>query len=77
MPSRLNALNRSLFIGDNLPFLLRINSDSVDLIYLDPPRNSGRLLVAAENTAAHGFEHDDVWTAADIDYGWLGNVLHT
>ena len=77
MPPRLNVENRYLFVGDNLPFLLGINSNCVDLIYLDPPRNSGRLLEAAENTDAAGFEYDDAWTANDIDYAWLDNVLHT
>ena len=76
MPPRLNVENRYLFVGDNLPFLLGINSNSVDLIYLDPPRNSGRLLEAAENTDAAGFEYDDTWTAEDMNPDWLEDIQY-
>ena len=37
-----NVKNRTLFTGDNLDVMCGINSDSVDLIYLDPPFNSNR-----------------------------------
>ena len=40
MPT-LNVANRTLFIGDNLPILRGINSESVDLIATDPPFNKG------------------------------------
>jgi 16S rRNA G966 N2-methylase RsmD len=33
----------TLFTGDNLYFLCGLNSQSVDLIYLDPPFNSKRI----------------------------------
>ena len=36
-----DSLNRTLFIGDNLPILRGIDSDSVDLIATDPPFNKG------------------------------------
>jgi len=32
----------TLYYGDNLPILRRLPSESVDLIYLDPPFNSAR-----------------------------------
>ena len=32
--------NRTIYIGDNLPRLRGIDSETVDLIYLDPPFNS-------------------------------------
>ena len=32
-----NSKNRTIFCGDNLDILRGINSESVDLIYLDPP----------------------------------------
>ena len=38
----LNAANRTLLRGDNLPFLRGLNSDSVDLIATDPPFNKNR-----------------------------------
>ena len=33
--------NRTIFIRDNLEVMRGMNSESVDLIYLDPPFNSG------------------------------------
>ena len=36
----MNLRNRTIYIGDNLPRLRGIDSESVDLIYLDPPFNS-------------------------------------
>ena len=36
----MNLRNRTIYIGDNLPRLQGIDSESVDLIYLDPPFNS-------------------------------------
>jgi len=33
-------VNRTLWTGDNLPIMRGMNSESVDLIYLDPPFNS-------------------------------------
>ncbi len=38
----LNIANRTMFTGDNLDIMRGINSESVDLIYLDPPFNSNR-----------------------------------
>ena len=32
-----DALNRTVFISDNLPFLQALDSESVDLIIIDPP----------------------------------------
>ena len=36
----MNLRNRTIYIGDNLPRLKGIDSETVDLIYLDPPFNS-------------------------------------
>ena len=35
-----NWANRTIWTGDNLEIMRGMNSDSVDLIYLDPPFNS-------------------------------------
>ena len=37
-----NVNPKTIFTGDNLPIMRGINSESVDLIYLDPPFNSKR-----------------------------------
>ena len=36
-PERFNAVNRGVYISDNLPFLKSLNSDSIDLVIIDPP----------------------------------------
>ena len=33
----LNAVNRGVYISDNLPFLQSLNDECVDLICIDPP----------------------------------------
>ena len=35
-----NWADKTIFTGDNLPIMRGMNSESVDLIYLDPPFNS-------------------------------------
>ena len=37
-----NFTNRTLWTGDNLDILRGLNSETVDLIYLDPPFNSNQ-----------------------------------
>ena len=39
MPSACNVPSPTIFTGDNLDILRGINSEWVDLIYLDPPFN--------------------------------------
>ena len=44
-----NRENQTIWIGDNLDIMRGMNSESVDLVYLDPPFNSQktmRLLLA-------------------------------
>ena len=53
MVDKMNVANRTLFIGDNLEILRGINSESVDLIYLDPPRFTED---ASEETRQEGAE---------------------
>ena len=57
---------RSLYTGDNLPILRGLNSDSVDLVYLDPPFNSNRNYAAPIGSAAEGAAFKDVWTLDDV-----------
>ena len=33
---------REFYTGDNLPIMRGMNSESADLVYLDPPFNTGR-----------------------------------
>ena len=74
MAGRTNVPNRTLFIGDNLDALRGINASSVDLIYLDPPGNTGRTYSATEHAKARGVTFDDVWTPENVDGEWLSVI---
>ena len=41
MPDR-NFVDKTIWTGDNLDILRGLNSDSFDLIYLEPPFNSNQ-----------------------------------
>ena len=49
-----NFVNRTLWTGDNLDILRGLNSDIVDLIYLDPPFNSNKTYAAPVGSKAAG-----------------------
>ena len=61
----------TLFTGDNLYILGGINSESVDLIYLDPPFNSKRTYSASIGSRAAGSSFKDMWTWNDVDEAYL------
>ena len=70
----LNVKNRTIFEGDNLEILRGVNSDSVDLIYLDPPFNSNRNYSAPIGSEAAGAAFKDTWTLSDVDNAWVGEI---
>lgn len=70
----MNVKNRTLFTGDNLPILRGMESDSVDLIYLDPPFNSNRHYSAPIGSQAAGAAFKDAWTFEDTDAAWWGQL---
>ena len=74
MPSACNVPSRTIFTGDNLDILRGINSQCIDLIYLDPPFNSNRTCAAPLDSEARGAEFDDVWTLDDIKEEWVDEI---
>ena len=66
-----NWANETMWTGDNLPIMRGMNSESVDLIYLDPPFNSKANYAAPVGSKAAGAEFKDTWTLRDIDVAWL------
>ena len=66
-----NWKNHTIWTGDNLPILRGLNSESVDLIYLDPPFNSNRDYAAPIGSKAAGAAFKDTWTLDDVDRLWL------
>ena len=63
----MNVKNRTIFENDNLHVLRRLDTDSIDLIYLDPPFNSNRTFAAPIGTEAAGAAFKDFWTLDDLD----------
>lgn len=70
----LNVKNRTLFIADNLDILRGINSETIDLIYLDPPFNTNKKFKAPIGSPAEGAEFKDIWTDEDVKYEWHGDI---
>lgn len=69
-----NWQNRTMWTGDNLDIMRGMNSDSVDLIYLDPPFNSNRTYSAPIGSEAAGAAFKDAWTLDDVDLAWHGEI---
>ena len=69
-----NWVNRTLWTGDNLDIMRGMNSESVDLIYLDPPFNSNKTYSAPIGSKAAGAAFKDTWTLSDVDVAWHGEI---
>ncbi|GHT65740.1 hypothetical protein FACS189452_00410 [Bacteroidia bacterium] len=61
----------TLYTNDNLFILNGLNSDLVDLIYLDPPFNSKRVYSAPIGSKAAGSSFKDMWTWQDVNEAYL------
>ena len=70
-----NWQNRTLFHGDNLPFLRAMNSESVDLIATDPPFNKNRDFHATPDKLETGAKFQDRWSwERDVQPEWLERI---
>ena len=70
-----NFLNRTLFHGDNLPFLRGLNSESVHMIATDPPFNKGRDFHATPDSLASGAKFQDRWSwKDDVEGDWVDQI---
>ncbi len=70
-----NFANRTLFHGDNLPFLRGLNSATVDLIATDPPFNKGRDFHATPDSLAAGARFQDRWSwERDVHQDWVDQL---
>ena len=69
----------TLYTNDNLYVLRRLDSESVDLIYLDPPFNSKRIYenpIGADKKVIASFK--DIWTwDEDVDKAYLAELAKT
>ena len=71
-----NFASRTIWTGDNLDIMRGMNSDSVDLIYLDPPFNSNADYAAPIGSKAAGAEFKDTWGLDDVKLIWHGEIQH-
>lgn len=69
-----NWANQTMWTADNIYILRGMNSESVDLIYLDPPFNSKTNYAAPIGSKAAGAAFKDTWSLSDIDAEWI-NLL--
>ena len=69
-----NFANRTIWTGDNLDIMRGLNSESVDLIYLDPPFNSNQDYAAPVGSKAAGAAFKDTWALSDLDVAWAGYI---
>ena len=66
--------NRSLFLGDNLPYLRALKSDSIHLIATDPPFNKNRDFYTSNNKSGRtGFRDKWSWQR-DVQPAWLDHI---
>ena len=65
---------QTIFTGDNLDIMHGMESESVDLIYIDPPFNSNRNYSAPIGSKAAGAAFKDTWTLSDTDDAWWGEI---
>ena len=63
--------SKTIFTGDCLGVMRGFDSDSIDLIYLDPPFNSNANYAAPIGSKAAGAEFKDTWNLSEIDLEWV------
>ena len=74
MTKNSTALNRTLFLEDNLPVLRGLDSESIDLIATDPPFNKGVRAFEGTTKAGVDVEYKDVWHWGDVQEQWAADV---
>ena len=68
--------NNTIFHGDNLPILKSMDSESIDLVYMDPPFNTG------QNFAGEAGGYSDIFTRSEDvrippEVDWLSDAIDT
>ena len=63
--------NRTIFCRDNLEVLRGIDSNTVDLIYLDPPFNKKKQFTSPIGSSAEGASFKDYWGLEDVKSAWI------
>ena len=69
-----NVPNRTIFCKDNIEVLPGINTESVDLVYLDPPFNKNKVFTAPIGTTAEGASFTDIFREEDVKQEWVTSI---
>ena len=69
-----NIANRTIFCHDNLAVMRGLDSESIDLIYLDPPFNKKKTFTAPVGSSAKGASFSDIFRKEDIKEEWLQEI---
>ena len=69
-----NWSDKTIWTGDCLDIMRGMNSESVDLIYLDPPFNSNANYAAPIGSQAAGAAFKDTWSLSDVDAEWINLI---
>ena len=73
--NELNVANRTLFHGDNPPFLRGIKSGTINLIATAPTFNKNKDFHATPDSLAAGAKFEDRWSCRDDLHGdWLVSI---
>ena len=72
--SNLNVANRTIFCKDNLDIMRGINSNCIDLIYLDPPFNKKKEFTAPMGSSAEGASFRDWFMEKDVKDEWIETI---
>ena len=73
MPEQ-NFKDATLWNADNLDVMRGMNSETVDLVYLDPPFNSNRMYQGKPGTKAAGQSFTDTWSWNSAKEEWLDTI---
>ena len=69
--AKCNIKNRTIFCKDNLDILQGINTNSIDLIYLDPPFNTNKNWTSPIDSSAKGAGFKDIFREEDVKDEWV------
>ena len=69
-----NVKNRTIFCRDNLDILRGINSNCIDLIYIDPPFNKKKVFTAPIGSSSKGASFKDWFREEDIKDEWVQEI---
>lgn len=65
---------RTIFCRDNIDILQGIDTESIDLIYLDPPFNKKKTFYAPMGSSAEGAAFNDIFRKEDVKEEWVETI---